>query len=264
MYFIHFFPQIMASERSWTATPNTKDLQEILHELQGGKIKPNEVCPVLTEAITRVETFIHSADEFEVDIKQLAMIVDCMKYLIPSLYNEQEVLQQKVEKAENMLEDERKEWKKLETELRKRIEALEGSKDKILLGQMAAKVDRELLKKIVEGTTMSTEYLTVGRIDKNLKDGNSDIFKSDKEKAVVKQNWTVLKSQMNISWQDIYALKDFKHTRNYVAHPDLTLEEAHELIQEASGMSENQKSFGYKFLEILRKLSIDRIGTAHI
>ena len=80
-----------------------------------------------------------------------------------------------MEKAENMLEDERKEWKKLETELRRRIETLEGSKDKILLGQIAAKVDRELLKKIVEGTTMSTEYLTVGRIDKNLKDENSDI-----------------------------------------------------------------------------------------
>ena len=179
-----------------------------------------------------------------------------MKHLITFLLHEQEGLR-------NMLEDERKERGKLETELRERIETLEGSKDKILLGQIAAKVDRELLKKIKEGTTMNTEYLTVGRIDKNLKDENSDIFQSDEERAVVKQNWTVLKSQMNLSWRDVYALKDFKHTRNYVAHPDITLEEAHQLIQEASGMSENQKSFGYKFLEILRKLSKDTIGTAH-
>ena len=251
----------MASNQSWTEIP--KDLQEILHQLQWGKIKPNEVGPVVTEAMKRVQTFLQSANE--VDAKQLAMIIDCITFLITFLFHEQEGLQEKVEKVENMLKDERKEWKKLETELRRRIETLEGSKDKILLGQIAAKVDRELLKKIVEGTTMSTEYLTVGRIDKNLKDENSDIFKSEEEKAVVKKNWTVLKSQMNMSQRDFYALKDFKYTctSNSVAHPGITLDEAHQLIQEASGISEENKSFGYKFLEILRKLSIDKIGTGH-
>ena len=249
----------MASKQSLTSIP--KDLQEILFNLKGGKIKLNEVGPVLTEAMTRIQNFIQSADE--VDIKQLAMIVDCIKNLITFLFHEQEGLRKKVEEVENMLEDERKEWEKLETELRERMETLEGSKDKILLGQMAAKVDRELLKKIVEGTTMSTKYLTVGRIDKNLKDENSDIFKSDGEKAVVKRNWTDLKCQMNLSWQDVYALKDFKHTRNHVAHPDITLEEAHQLIQDASGMTKDEKSFGYKFLDILKKLSVEKIGAAH-
>ena len=66
-----------------------------------------------------------------------------------------------------------------------------------------------------------------------------------------------------MSRQDFYALKDFKYTRNGVAHPDITLEEARQLIQAASGMSKENKSFGYKFFQIMRKLTIDTIGTGH-
>ena len=59
MYFTHFIPQIMASYRSWIEIP--KDLQEILHKLQGGNIKHDEVGPVLTEAMTRIQIFVQSA-----------------------------------------------------------------------------------------------------------------------------------------------------------------------------------------------------------
>ena len=55
-----------------------------------GKVKLNEVGPVLTEAMKRVQIFIQSANK--VDTKQLAMIVDCITHLITFLFHEQERL----------------------------------------------------------------------------------------------------------------------------------------------------------------------------
>ena len=110
----------------------------------------------------------------------------------------------------------------------------------LLTGQLAYKVERELVKRILEGIDTDIYCCTLNRIDDAIQHQHSldlmgrGIFKSEEQRRKAIENWKSLNSFLHLDRNIYFDIEALKQTRNQMAHPDLTLDELLSSLKKAA------------------------------
>ena len=157
------------------------------------------------------------------------------------------------------------------SDLQKRVKQLEGSdqrakelkgsdKKKLLLGQLAFKLDRALLDKVLEDSECeSAENLRL-RYIKDMEDAincvghYASVFEDDERKRV-ELSWRKLRAKLG--WKDKHylALRNLKRLRRDLAHPKFSIEEITDAIGKVpESLSRQDKEICEEFIGMLDEL----------
>ena len=145
-------------------------------------------------------------------------------------------------------------------DLRKKVKELEGSDQKLLLGQQAFKLDRALLDKVLKDSKCeSAEDLQLYYI-KDMEDAincighYASVFEDD-ERRRVELCWCKLRAKLGWNDKHYRTLRNLKHQRRDVAHPEFSIKEMMDAIGKMSeSLSEKDKEICDEFIEMLDKL----------
>uniref|UniRef100_A0A1X7VMK3 Uncharacterized protein n=1 Tax=Amphimedon queenslandica TaxID=400682 RepID=A0A1X7VMK3_AMPQE len=127
--------------------------------------------------------------------------------------------------------------KEAQDDLKSKVEALEARTRELeipsLTGQLAVKVEKELVKRILDNTgvdlqSTKTTNVTLHMMNEALQNPVSlmggGIFASDEQKRKARDNWIDLNHSLGLNFETYSAINELKLTQNLKAHPDLTLE----------------------------------------
>ena len=214
--------------------PNfTEDIKTYSSKIKSGEYS---AVPDLIVVVDKVVLVVQSDDE--INLTQVAEIIDCLGNVVKCLLEEHDKLQDSVKKLED------------------RVKHLENLEEVLLVGQIASKVEKLIVGKIVNGTNVTdSRYLTIDQLDFALahRGWNSrqskSIFESEKEVLKANENWDTLESTFRLN-SDLYgAIKSLKSHRNIMAHPDMSVREARDRLANCS-----DRDIANRLLDILEIL----------
>ena len=148
--------------------------------------------------------------------------------------------------------------------LRSRLKQLEALATDLLVGQLASKLEKEIVAEILRDTGVQNKYyVTLTQVEDALEGRASrraKIFSSQEQKKKATENWDRLEVLLGLD-DDMYgAIDKLKFVRNVTAHPNLPLEELSTRLK-TSDLSSEDKEMCDRFIEVLNKLSVKTIGT---
>lgn len=143
-------------------------------------------------------------------------------------------------------------------DLRKKVKELEGSDQKLLLGQLAFKLDRALLDKVLKDSKCESAedlyYIKDMEDAINCVGHYASVFEDD-ERRRVELCWRKLRAKLG--WKDKHyrTLRNLKRQRHDVAHPEFSIKEMMDAIGKMSeSLSEKDKEICDEFIEMLDEL----------
>jgi FtsZ-binding cell division protein ZapB len=183
---------------------------------------------------------------------KLVKIMEGLKVAVSFLFDETEELKKKVHNLEKEVDN-----------LKKEVERLKKLEDELLVGQIAAKVEQEIVNRLLEGTNASSSFLTINRLinicDKGIS-SRQQIFTKQEEIDAVNRNWDDLQTKIGLD-DDVYgAIEKFKSGRNREAHPNLTIKQVQDRLKTCTYSPAN-KAMIDRLVKILQELSVTNIGT---
>ena len=144
--------------------------------------------------------------------------------------------------------------------LKERVKTLEGSEQKLLLGQLAFEVDKAMVDKVFKdsgcGTGTAEEHYInyIKDMEKAIKGEHpyTSVFQ-EHQREHIRQKWSEL--QARVGWKERHyrGLKNLKRLRLREAHPKLSTEKMIDAIKEAS-RSENEKELCQEFMKMLEDI----------
>ena len=219
----------------------TKDIK-----IYSSKIKSGEVSAVsdLVGVTEKIVLVVQS--DAEINLTQIAEIIDCLGNVVKCLLEEHDKLQESVKKLED------------------RVKHLQNLEEVLLVGQIASKVEKIFVGEIVNGTNVSdSSYLTIDQLDSALSEWNSrlskNIFKSQEEVSKAKENWDRLETTFQLDPNLYGAIKSLKSHRNAIAHPGMSVTQVRERLANRSVCSD--RDIAYRLLDILDRASVKYIET---
>lgn len=142
------------------------------------------------------------------------------------------------------------------SQIKMRVEKLEGSKQRLLLGQLAFKLDKVFLAKVLKKSECDADDLyyikDMVRAIKCQEPYNS-VFKDDDERQRVKLCWCELEAKLGWKNEHTIGLKNLKRLRLNDAHPEFSTDEMEAAIAKAS-RNEKEKRICHEFLKMLKIL----------
>ena len=218
----------------------TKDIKTYCSKIKSGEVSAVSELVVVTEKIVLVVQ-----SDAEINLTQVAEIIDCLGNVVKCLLEEHDKLQDSVKKLQD------------------RVKHLENLEEILLVGQIASKVEKLFVGEIVNGTNVSdSRYLTIDQLDFALSDlgrnsrQSKDIFKSQEEVFKAKENWDRLETTFQLNPNLYGAIKSLKSHRNIKAHPGMSVRQARERLVNCS-----DRDIVYRLLDILEKASVKNIET---
>ena len=212
-----------------------------LNECQKAFCGPRISCKKFTEITDSVIVAIQS--EENVDMNQIAMIIDCLKQSVLILFEETDHLKKEMEKL-------------------KKLQKLEEG---LLIGQIATKVEKEIIKRLLEGTHVEeTYFLTINQLERACEKGlgsRQKIFSDQHQIDKANENWDNLETMLGLNNNIYGAIESFKSVRNIDAHPNLSVNDALKRLETVTSCNGKDKDMVKKLIEILQKLSVTDIGT---
>ncbi len=220
----------------------------------------------ILRVIQSVSMIIQSGEEL--DAEKIGVVIDGIEVAIVNLYSEVDRSKDKIGKLEAEVGGLKEEVKKLNEKVKKAV----SQQDIILIGQLAYKLDKVLVKKALQDTGVEKkqmDYLTINQLEhvatengpgKPLSREAKRIFQSEliTEKAV--KNWDDLYEKLDL--ETVFdAILSFKESRNYEAHPDINLEDAYRRLHSSTYLTVNDKEMMEKLYKILQDLNVQNIGT---
>ena len=219
----------------------TEDIKTCSSKIKSGEYSAVSDLVVVTEKIVLVVQ-----SDADINLTQVAKIVDCLGNVVKCLLEERDKLQDSVKKLEY------------------RVKQLENLEEVLLVGQIASKVEKVFVGEIVNGTNVTkSHYLTIDQLDSALSDcvNNSrlskNIFKSQEEVSKAKENWDRLETTFQLDFELYGAIKSLKSHRNIMAHPGMSVRQARERLANRSVCSDHD--IAYRLLDILEKASVKNI-----
>ena len=212
------------------------------------KIKSGEVSAVSDLVVVTEKIVLVVQSDAEINLTQVAEIIDCLGNVVKCLLEEHDKLQESVKK------------------LKDRVKHLENLEEVLLVGQIASKVEKVFVREIVNGTNVTdSRYLTIDQLESALSDlgrnsrQSKDIFKSQEEVSKAKANWDRLETTFQLDYELYGAIKSLKSYRNTKAHPGMSVRQARERLANPSVCSD--RDIAYRLLNILEKASVENIET---
>ena len=244
----------MYSQKSLTASkleiPHNEGLSTFAEDIKtcSSKIEIGEVSDVseFVGVIDKVILVVQSDDD--INFNDVAVVIECLGNVLKYLLTQNDSLQESVKQLED------------------RVKHLEKLEEALLVGQIASKVEKVLVQKILDGTNVSDfRYLTIDQLENALSDcgrksrQSKNIFKSKEDVSKGNENWDTLETTFQLD-SDLYgAIQSLKSNRNIMAHPGMSVKEARERL--TNKLIGNDRDIVYRLLDILEKASVNYIGT---
>ena len=126
--------------------------------------------------------YIQDGKKDEVD--KVAQLIDIIKEPISSLF-------ERVDALEKEMEEMMEKWERLKT-----------LEDSLLIGQLAFTLEKELVEKFLEGTSISPKHVTITQISNALANKKDRILPlTHEEKDIIDANWN--KMERSTSWMGV-------------------------------------------------------------
>ena len=146
--------------------------------------------------------------------------------------------------------------------LRERVKILEGSEQKLLLGQLAFEVDKAVVDKVFKdsdcGTGTAEEHYInyIKDMEKAIKGEHPyvSVFQ-EHQRECIRQKWIELQDRLGWKERHYRGLKNLKRLRLREAHPQFSTEKMKDAIKEAS-RSEQEKKLCQEFMKMLEDIKL--------
>ena len=152
-----------------------------------------------------LDSFIfHLQDGTNDEVDKVAQLIEGIKEPISSLFKRVDTLEKEMEK---MMEK----WERLKT-----------LEDSLLIGQLAFILEEELVKKILEGTSISAKHVTITQISNALANEKDRILKlTQEQKDIIDANWNKVEREYQLDGGLYCTITALKENRNTEAHPSI-------------------------------------------
>ena len=143
------------------------------------------------------------------DTAKMVTVIESVDVAIMHLFDKSEELERKVNELKESLHKKPKDFDKLH-----------GS---LLIGQLASKLDKEIVKFLLKGTGVKApDYLTINKLEYATDNPQSRLaqrlFESQEQIKMVLNNWDCLDQSVDSDMLD--AIEGFKNSHDDIAHPD--------------------------------------------
>ena len=143
--------------------------------------------------------------------------------------------------------------------LRERVKILEGSEQKLLLGQLAFEVDEAVVVKVFKDSdcgTSTADIYHIKQMEKAMRGEHPyvSVFQ-EHQRERIRQKWIELQDRLGWKERHYRGLKNLKDLRLRKAHPKFSTEKMKDAIKEAS-RSENEKKVCQEFMKMLEDIKL--------
>lgn len=142
--------------------------------------------------------------------------------------------------------------------LRKRICTLEFNEQTLIVGQIAFKVEKDILSYVMEGIAEPTIFsiYTIRDMEKGIEQEKrfEDAFNSDNERSTASKRWIHLKSVIGWKNKHYRDIRTLKSTRVDIAHPEINHEQFREAIEKVCCQDKHLQDVSYEFLKMLTEI----------
>ncbi len=200
-------------------------------------------------------SMIIQSDIQEIDKQHIGVVLDTLETVVLNLYIEVDELKEEV--------------RKLKEEVRKLNKVVENSDFILLKGQLARKVEQEMVKRIFKDTGVKEiTYVTINQLETVYDNRRSKvakrIFGKSSTVAVEKacENWDQLEEELPLGDLTVYsAIQSFKSERNCEAHPSMSLMEAYQFLRTSPHLDNDDEKMVKVMYEVLHHFKIENINT---
>uniref|UniRef100_A0A1X7TZ23 Uncharacterized protein n=1 Tax=Amphimedon queenslandica TaxID=400682 RepID=A0A1X7TZ23_AMPQE len=224
--------------------------EECEEQLLSGKGRnlTQEQCGTIIDALTE-----HIRNG-EVERKKIIAVLEELKELINSnFFNRLDAVEKELKDQNEIIKDLKAKYEDLKAE----YEKLKKLQDDLLIGQIALSLESKIVKRTLQGTGISTRFITIKNIEDALSGRkhyfSKKIFTTEEQKEAVQRNIEKLHAEFpSIIGSDMHnVIIHYKQCRNHQAHPELEIGEIRARLAESQ--FQNQEIID-KMLEILEAL----------
>uniref|UniRef100_A0A1X7T6L2 Uncharacterized protein n=1 Tax=Amphimedon queenslandica TaxID=400682 RepID=A0A1X7T6L2_AMPQE len=198
------------------------------------------------------KTFLHTKEDLIIVLNSLIIYfqsgenleVDKFAFILEKLKNVVQTLFEQLDTAEKKIKD-----------LQEKVEQFQVGEVNLLIGELASSVEKKIVAYVLNGTGISTDYITIRNIDDALEkrehcSHSKDIFISSEQEHRAKQNKAKLSADFpSIDGKLYRAIHHYKHCRNIQAHP-----KPNETIARLGQLIESQHIKNKETVEMVDKL----------
>ena len=246
----HKRPTKKQKEDKETMSVATLTWEECEQQLLSGKERnlTPEQCSTIMDVLTE-----HIRND-EVEGKKIITILEALKELINSdFFNRLDAVEKELKDQNKMIADLKTKYEDLKAE----YEKLKKLQDDLLIGQIALSLESKIVRRALQGTGISTRFITIKNIEDALSGRehyfSKKIFTTEEQKEAVRRNIEQLHKEFpSIIGYDIHnVIIHYKQCRNHKAHPEIDIGEIRARLAESQFQDQNTID---KMLEILEAL----------
>ena len=202
---------------------------------------------VSNEDILKIlDSLIYHLQAGKDEVDKVAQLIGDMK---EPLFKRVEALEKELEEMKR----ERKETKQELEEIKRKWESLKTLEDSLLMGQLAFILEKEIVKKILEGTRISPRHVTITQISNALANENDRILPlTQEQKDIIIAKWNRVQREYQLEGGLYRIISAFKKDRNTEAHPSIK----NISTRLSDKVSQEDKEDVKKMLEILEKIQM--------
>ena len=183
-------------------------IDECQRILKNPKISLRDLERIVDSVKVHISTY---EGQLESEKKEFSSIFEGIHDTIKCLFDSTEHLEKELQDLQEKY-----------TELEEKYTQLKKLEDCLLIGEVAASLEKELVKHILKGTGVAAEHLTINQIDYALGGMSSRILTLTlKQKEEIKSNWDRLDKKLGLDQRLYLTINSLKHTRNTQAHPNI-------------------------------------------
>ena len=211
-----------------------------------------EILELIQDALAKVES---ASDE-----NAMGQLIASSQELLVDYCSAQHELQDELHKLKGAFDRHEKDYKALKKELA----IVVADHDSLLLGQIASKLENELIKHLVSEISVLEKnedlcYYNLDDIDELIAERSTLLTEEQKRQLKATKETTYRKQ--DIQFEDCKCIRTWKSDRNKPAHPDLTLTEAKEIVTKSKSIPEREKKKAKKYLKILEDFRVNNLST---
>ena len=185
-------------------------IDECQQILKNPKISHEDFERIVDSFKVHISTYMYKCQLEPSEKEKLSSIFEGIHDLIKRLIDSTKDLNKKLQNLQENY-----------TDLEKKYTQLKKLEDSLLIGEVAASLERELVKHILKGTRVAAKQLTINQIDYALGGMSSRILTLTwRQKEKIKSNWDRLDKKLGLDQSLYLTINSLKYTRNDQAHPE--------------------------------------------
>ena len=244
-----------------------QEIDRITRRVKSGqKVADEEIIKLIQDVLAKTDsasvenaTSYAELSSFVASIEELLLVYCLAQHELHNEYHKLKSAFDRHEKNHRALEKDHEALKKDHQALTNLV----ADRHALLLGQIALKLEKELVMHLVDGIDVLEKnedvwYFNLDEIDQLIEAEKSKLTETDKKRLQANKKTTI--TQKDIQLGDRACIRSWKYDRNKPAHPELTLTEAKEIVAK-SDIPERKKKKAMKYLQILEDFKVNNLST---